>query len=103
MSVCGNCPYPYEKGVSEELEEDENPCGWGCSHEDAAYRAQWAYDQLNERYENLVKWMKQNGYCLPFWVESYTEEEKEIRDKLCPTFWNVRDWMAYSEEQQPKI
>lgn len=102
MSVCGGCSYPYEKTISGELEENEDPCGFGCSFEDAAYRSQWAYDQLYERYNNLIKWMKRNQYCLPFWEAPYTEAERELRDKSCPTYWNVRDWMAYSEEQGDK-
>ena len=53
MSVCGNCSYVYEKMLEEpELTEDDI-CRWGCSHEDAAYRAQWAYDQLYSRYQEL--------------------------------------------------
>ena len=53
MSVCGNCRYPYEAMLEDpEVTKDDVCCG-GCSHEDAAYRAQWAYDQLYERYEKL--------------------------------------------------
>ena len=47
MSICGNCPYPRE------MEEED--CGWSCSHEEAAYRAQWSYDRLEERYIDLEK------------------------------------------------
>lgn len=54
MSVCGGCPYPFEQAMAGEVDGDDEPCGfWGCSHEDAAYRAQWAYDQLMNRYKEL--------------------------------------------------
>lgn len=54
MSVCGNCPYPYEAMLENpELTTEEEACGMGCSHEDAAERAQWAYNQLQARYKEL--------------------------------------------------
>lgn len=55
MSVCGNCPYPYERSMAGIDGPEDGVCGYGCSFEDAAYRAQWAYDQLYERYEALLK------------------------------------------------
>lgn len=56
MSVCGGCPYPYEAELSgEACDSTGDYCGYGCSYEDAASRAQWAYDRLNERYEELEK------------------------------------------------
>lgn len=54
MSVCGGCPYPNEKVIAGEAKNREEACGnWGCTFEDAAYRAQEAYDMLLERYEAL--------------------------------------------------
>lgn len=54
MSVCGGCPYPDEKIIAGEAKTREEACGnWGCTFEDAAYRAQEAYDMLMERYEAL--------------------------------------------------
>lgn len=54
MSVCGGCPYPCEKIIAGEAKTREDACGdWGCTFEDAAYRAQEAYDMLMERYEAL--------------------------------------------------
>lgn len=54
MSVCGGCPYPDEKIIAGEAKNREEACGnWGCTFEDAAYRAQEAYDMLMERYEAL--------------------------------------------------
>lgn len=54
MSICGGCPYPFEQAIAGEVNDDDEACGfWGCSHEDAAYRAQWAYDQLMNRYKEL--------------------------------------------------
>lgn len=54
MSVCGGCPYPQEKVIAGEAKTREEACGnWGCTFEDAAYRAQEAYDMLMERYEAL--------------------------------------------------
>ena len=54
MSVCGGCPYPDEKIIAGEANSREEACGnWGCTFEDAAYRAQEAYDLLMERYEEL--------------------------------------------------
>ena len=53
MSICGNCRYPYEAMLEDPELTKDDVCGWGCSHEDAAYRAQWAYDQLYERYKKL--------------------------------------------------
>jgi len=56
MSVCGGCPYPEEKIIAGEAKSREEACGnWGCTFEDAAYRAQEAYDMLMERYEELEK------------------------------------------------
>lgn len=57
MSVCGSCPYPYEAGIAgeERSKNTDDYCGYGCSFEDAAYRAQWAYDRLMMRYEELEK------------------------------------------------
>lgn len=56
MSVCGGCPYPDEKIIAGEANSREEACGnWGCTFEDAAYRAQEAYDLLMERYEELEK------------------------------------------------
>ena len=55
MSVCGNCPYPYEAMLEDPELTEEEACGMGCSHEDAADRAQWAYYQLYARYEELEK------------------------------------------------
>lgn len=57
MSICGSCPYPYEADVAgeERSKNTDDYCGYGCSFEDAAYRAQWAYDRLMERYEELEK------------------------------------------------
>lgn len=57
MSVCGDCPYPYEADIAgeERSKNTDDYCGYGCSFEDAAYRAQWAYDRLMERYEELEK------------------------------------------------
>ena len=54
MSLCGGCPYPQEKVIAGEAKTREEACGnWGCTFEDAAYRAQEAYDMLMERYEAL--------------------------------------------------
>ena len=54
MSVCGGCPYPYEKVIAGEAKTYEEACGdWGCTFEDAAYRVQEAYDMLMKRYEAL--------------------------------------------------
>lgn len=55
MSICGNCPYPYERSMAGFNEPDDEACGGGCTFEDAVYRAQWAYDQLYERYKKLLK------------------------------------------------
>lgn len=57
MSICGGCPYPYEAAVAGEETSSltGDYCGMGCSFEDAADRAQWAYDRLTERYETLEK------------------------------------------------
>lgn len=57
MSVCGGCPYPYEAELAgeERSSNTDDYCGYGCSFEDATYRVQWAYDRLNERYEELEK------------------------------------------------
>ena len=55
MSVCGNCPYPREAILENPELTEEEACGMGCSHEDAAERAQWAYSQLQTRYEELEK------------------------------------------------
>ena len=51
MSVCGGCPYPYEAAIAGEERSSltDDYCGMGCSFEDAADRAQWAYDRLTER------------------------------------------------------
>ncbi len=53
MSVCGGCPYPYEMVKSGEAENEEQACGGDCTHEDAAYRISWAYEQLSDRYDSL--------------------------------------------------
>ena len=55
MSVCGGCPYPYEMVKSGEADNMEEACGGDCTHEDAAYRISWAYDQLKDRYDELLK------------------------------------------------
>lgn len=57
MSICGGCPYPYEAEIAgEECSKNTGDyCGYGCDFEDAAYRAQWAYDRLMSRYEELEK------------------------------------------------
>ena len=55
MSVCGNCPYPYEYILENPGVTEEEVCGMGCSHEDAADRAQWAYWSLYERYTKLER------------------------------------------------
>ena len=55
MSDCGGGPYPYEAILAGEHQTHEEACGGGCMFEDAAYRAQWAYDKLQERYEALEK------------------------------------------------
>ena len=60
MSVCGNCPYPREAILENPELTEEEACGMGCSHEDAAERAQWAYNQLRVRYEELEK--KHNNF-----------------------------------------
>lgn len=55
MSICADCPYPYERMLEDNLDaEDEYICD-GCSFEDAVYCAQWAYRQLSKRYETLLK------------------------------------------------
>ena len=54
MSVCGGCPYPYEAVLQGEYETEKDACSGGCSFEDAAYRIQWAYDQLSDRY-NIIE------------------------------------------------
>lgn len=53
MSVCGGCPYPYEAVLEGKYETEEEACSGGCSFEDVAYRVQWAYDQLSDRYSAL--------------------------------------------------
>jgi hypothetical protein len=55
MSVCGGCPYPYEMVKSGEADNIEEACNGDCTHEDAAYRISWAYDQLSDRYDELLK------------------------------------------------
>ncbi len=55
MSVCGDCPYPYEAKLEDPELTQEEICSLGCFHEDAAYRAQWSYDRLMERYKELEK------------------------------------------------
>ena len=55
MSVCGGCPYPYEMVKSGEADNMEEACGGDCTHEDAAYRISWAYDQLKDRYDELLE------------------------------------------------
>lgn len=55
MSICGNCPYPYEAMLENPELTEEEACGMGCSYEDAADRAQWAYYQLHMRYKELEK------------------------------------------------
>lgn len=54
MSICGGCPYPFEAVQSGEYETEEEACSGGCDFEDAAYRMSWSYDQLYERYKNLL-------------------------------------------------
>jgi hypothetical protein len=60
MSVCGNCPWPAEEGIDD--------CDGGCTFEDAAYRAQDAYDALYNRFvklkEEYEKVMKERERCL---------------------------------------
>lgn len=53
MSVCGNCPFPTEAELY--TEEDCGVCSFDCTFEDAAYRAQWAYDQLFSRFIDLER------------------------------------------------
>jgi hypothetical protein len=53
MSVCGGCPYPFESVLAGDCDTQEEACDGGCCFEDAAYRKQWAYDQLYERYKAL--------------------------------------------------
>ena len=50
MSLCGNCPIPYEDC----LPEDED-CPYECSYQDAVYKTQQAYWDLLSRYEELEK------------------------------------------------
>ena len=54
MSLCDNCPVPYE----ECLPEDED-CHYQCSYQDAVYRLQRAYWNLLNRYESLEKQYKE--------------------------------------------
>lgn len=54
MSICGGCPYPFEAVEGGECETQEEACSGGCSFEDAVYRISWSYDQLYERYKNLL-------------------------------------------------
>lgn len=53
MSICGGCSYPFEAIQAGEYENEEDCCRGGCDFEDAAYRMQWAYDQLYDRYKAL--------------------------------------------------
>lgn len=56
MGVCGNCSYPYEKMLINPSLTMEEVCGdWGCTHEEAVYKAQYAYDRLNDRYVALTE------------------------------------------------
>jgi hypothetical protein len=55
MSICGGCPYP-EEAMEEGWEEDPYACQErGCTFEDAAYQAQFAYARLLQRYKELEK------------------------------------------------
>ena len=62
MSVCGNCPWPFEIQMNEE--EFKQRMDWGsissngeclrmCSFQDAAYAAQEAYDLCFRRLEKM--------------------------------------------------
>jgi hypothetical protein len=62
MSICGNCPWPYEIAMNpEEFEEYSNwgsidtdgHCNKMCSFQDAAYSAQYAYDLCLKRLERF--------------------------------------------------
>lgn len=55
MSVCGGCPYPKEMVLEGECETAAEACQGDCTFEDAAYRIQWAYEQLNARYQVEVQ------------------------------------------------
>ena len=77
MSVCGNCPYPYEAMLEDPELTEEDACGTWCSHQDAAARAQWAYNQLYARYEELEK--KYNNFVeeMMFVADMFNAKQKE--------------------------
>ena len=101
MSICGNCHYNWHS---------DEECNYDCTFEDAVYREQMAYDDLREsfndivdKYNKLVEWCQSGGYPLPFFLEPYTQEESERRDRTPPMFWTRRDWIAYEEEIRPAM
>ena len=62
MSVCGDCPWPYEIQMNPEKFEEriewksispEGECLRMCSFQDAAYAAQEAYDLCLARLEKI--------------------------------------------------
>ena len=59
MSLCENCPWEQEMTQDEKndaIKQSGDTCPeFGCTHEDAAYRAQKAYWRLRRRYEDLLK------------------------------------------------
>lgn len=56
-------------------------------------------EQLYEQYTKLIWWMEDNHYCFPLWLIPYSDEERALRNKLCPTFWTSRDWLDYNIER----
>lgn len=84
MSVCGSCPYPYEAILENPELTEEEVCGVWCSYEDAADRAQWAYDQLYARYKELEKRYNDSLLRKQFNVKNNKEEFLDRIKKVWP-------------------
>lgn len=108
FNPCDGCPYRREYANIPAEYKDIAPPPY-CTDEDKSDPAicfkahQIAYKLLENRYEELVEWIRRNKFNYPITMRKYTREEYLERQRLDPTFWTGRDWQAYNEEQLKHI
>lgn len=51
-----------------------------------------SYEELKDRYHKLKKWLWKQDIYIPIDIEPYTEEERELRDRLPQIYWTSRDY-----------
>ena len=54
-----------------------------------------SYEELQDRYLKLKKWLQKENIEIPIDIEPYTTKEKEIRDSIPQLYWSKRDFEDY--------